>query len=70
MTVTRPRPAALVSRTRPLPDTGDLLAALGPEGMAWFHEGGGVATSGVAARIPVPPGPTVSRWRPGRWPPC
>lgn len=57
MTVTRPLPAALVSRTRPLPDTGELLEALGPGGMAWLHEGGGVVTAGVAARIPVPPGP-------------
>lgn len=50
-------PAGLVSHTRPLPDPGDLLDALGPGGMAWLHDGGGLATSGVAARIAVPPGP-------------
>ena len=43
----------LVARTRPLADAPDLLAALGPEGFAWLHDGGGLATAGVAARIRV-----------------
>nr|MBA3267415.1 hypothetical protein [Acidimicrobiia bacterium] len=51
MTTTRPSPAGLVSRTRPCADAGDLLDALGPDGSAWLHHGGGLATSGVAARI-------------------
>ncbi|MDP1806276.1 MAG: hypothetical protein Q8K72_13975, partial [Acidimicrobiales bacterium] len=31
----------------------DPLAALGPGGFAWFAEGFGLATSGVAARVSV-----------------
>ncbi len=51
------RSAGLVSRTRPLPDAGDLLDALGPDGTVWMHDGGGLATAGVAARITVGTGP-------------
>jgi len=57
MTTTLPSPAGLVSRTRPCADAGDLLDALGPDGSAWLHHGGGLATSGVAARIAIGPGP-------------
>ncbi|HEV3400816.1 MAG TPA: hypothetical protein VG078_03255, partial [Acidimicrobiales bacterium] len=57
MTLTRPSFEGLVSRTRPLTDAPDLLAALGDDGFAWLHDGGGLATSGVAARIRVGPGP-------------
>ncbi len=57
MTATRPSLAGLVSRTRPCPDDGDLLDAMGAGGAAWLHDGGGLATSGVAARITVGPGP-------------
>lgn len=47
----------LVSRTRPMSDPGDLLHHLGPGGFAWFRPGLELATSGVAARVPVNPGP-------------
>ncbi|MFN2608880.1 MAG: isochorismate synthase, partial [Acidimicrobiales bacterium] len=57
MTATRPSSTGLASRTRPLADAGDLLDAVGADGVAWLHDGGGLATSGVAARIPVPTGP-------------
>ncbi|HEX2023313.1 MAG TPA: isochorismate synthase [Acidimicrobiales bacterium] len=57
MTLTRPSSEGMVSRTRPLADAPDLLAALGHDGFAWLHDGGGLATSGVAARIRVGPGP-------------
>ncbi|MGI9022310.1 MAG: isochorismate synthase, partial [Acidimicrobiales bacterium] len=69
MTATRPSPAGLVSRTRPQPDVGDLLDAMGPSGPSsgvmgpsgpgnvWIHNGGGLATSGMAARIAVGTGP-------------
>ncbi len=57
MTATRPSPTGLVSRTRPLADAGDLLDSLGPDGAAWLHDGGGLVTSGVAARIGVGLGP-------------
>jgi menaquinone-specific isochorismate synthase len=43
----------LSSRTRVLDAGLDPLAALGPGGFAWFAEGFGLATSGVAARVPV-----------------
>lgn len=56
MTVARPSPAGLASRTRPLPHAGDLLDALAPGGFAWLHDGGGLVTSGVAARVAVGPG--------------
>jgi len=57
--VTLPRPASegLASRTRPLSEAPDLLASLGPGGFAWLHDGAGLVTAGVAARIPVGPGP-------------
>jgi len=57
MTATRPSPTRLVSRTRLLSDPGDLLDSLGSDGAAWLHDGGGLVTSGVAARIAVGPGP-------------
>ncbi len=57
MTVTRPSPIELVSRTRPLADVGDLLDSLGRDGAAWLYDGGGMVTSGVAARIGVGLGP-------------
>jgi len=57
MTATRPSPIQLMSRTRPLADAGDLLASLSRDGAAWLHDGGGMVTSGVAARIGVGPGP-------------
>ena len=46
---------ALTSRTRPLAEAPDLLAALSddPDGFAWLHDGTGLVTSGVAARIRV-----------------
>ncbi len=52
-----PQPV-LTSRTRPLadpPDLPELLAALSddPDGFAWLHDGAGLVTSGVAARIRV-----------------
>ena len=56
MTLTRPSSEGLVSRTRPLADAPDLLDALGDDGFAWLHDSGGLATSGVAARIRVGPG--------------
>jgi menaquinone-specific isochorismate synthase len=48
-----------VSSTRLLPGGGPagLLDALGPEGFAWLTGGTGFVTAGVAARIPVGPGP-------------
>ena len=57
MTLTRPSATGLVSRTRPLPDTGDVLDVLGREGFAWLHDRAGLATAGVAARVPVGRGP-------------
>lgn len=50
---------ALASRTRPLTEAPDLLAALSddPDGFAWLHDGAGLVTSGVAARIRVRRGP-------------
>ena len=57
MTLTRPSATGLVSRTRPLPDTGDVLDVLGREGFAWLHDLAGLATAGVAARVPVGRGP-------------
>jgi menaquinone-specific isochorismate synthase len=47
----------LASRTRPVPESGDLLDALGPDGFAWLREGAGLVTSGVAARVAVGTGP-------------
>lgn len=43
----------LCSRTWVLDAGADPLAALGPGGFAWFAEGFGLATSGVAARVPA-----------------
>jgi menaquinone-specific isochorismate synthase len=57
MTLTRTSSTGLVSRTRPLPDTGDVLDVLGRGGFAWIHDRAGLATAGVAARIPVGTGP-------------
>ena len=57
MTLTRASSTGLVSRTRPLADAGDLLDVLGREGFAWLHDRAGLATAGVAVRIPVGPGP-------------
>jgi menaquinone-specific isochorismate synthase len=66
VTLTRASSTGLVSRTRPLPDTGlrgpnampgDVLDVLGRGGFAWLHDGAGLATAGVAARIPVGLGP-------------
>ncbi len=47
----------LSSRTRPLDQAPDLLEALGPDGFAWLHDGAGLATAGVAARVTVRRGP-------------
>ena len=44
---------ALSSRTVPLDGAPDLVAAIGADGFAWLHDGAGLATSGVAARIRV-----------------
>lgn len=43
----------LCSRTWVLDAGVDPLSALGPGGFAWFAEGFGLATSGVAARVPA-----------------
>src|SRR5215213_11115035 len=43
----------LRSRTWELETTVDPLDALGPGGFAWFADGFGLATSGVAARVSV-----------------
>jgi len=50
--MTRTR-TGLRSRTWILDESVDPLAALGPGGFAWFVEGFGLATSGVAARVSV-----------------
>jgi len=50
--MTRTR-TGLRSRTWILDESVDPLAALGPGGFAWFAEGFGLATSGVAARVSV-----------------
>lgn len=49
----------LVSRTRALVpgEVDDLLDVLGAEGFAWLRGGAGFVTTGVAARLPVEPGP-------------
>jgi menaquinone-specific isochorismate synthase len=47
----------LASRTRPVPDPGDLLDALGSDGFAWLRQGAGMVTAGVAARVVVGTGP-------------
>ena len=48
-------PPVLTSRTRALAETPDLLAAVGPQpdGFAWLHDGAGLVTTGVAARVRV-----------------
>jgi menaquinone-specific isochorismate synthase len=46
-----PVSTGLRSRTRVLDATLDPLVALGPGGFAWFAEGFGLATAGVAARV-------------------
>ncbi len=53
------RAPALTSRTRSLSGAPDLLAAItgDPDGFAWLHDGAGLVTSGVAARIRVRTGP-------------
>ncbi len=50
--VSRP---VLTSRTRPLTEPPDLLASRGldRDGFAWLHDGAGLVTSGVAARVPI-----------------
>ena len=57
MTLTRASSTGLVSRTRPLARIDDLLDPLGGDGFAWLHQGAGLAAAGVAARVPVGPGP-------------
>jgi menaquinone-specific isochorismate synthase len=46
---------ALTSRTRPLAEPPDLLAALSahPDGFAWLHDGAGLVAWGEAARVPI-----------------
>ena len=39
--------------TRALDAVDDLLDALGPDGFVWSEQGAGIATGGVAARVPV-----------------
>ena len=56
MTLTHPFSTGRVSRTRHAA-VGDVLEILGRGGFAWLHDGAGLATAGVAARIPVVPGP-------------
>ena len=53
----------LTSRTRALSEAPDLLAAVGPQpdGFAWLHDGAGLVTSGVAARVRVRRGPGPGR---------
>ncbi|HVF13020.1 MAG TPA: chorismate-binding protein, partial [Acidimicrobiales bacterium] len=55
MSALRASQPTLTSRTRALSGAPDLLAAIGPQpdGFAWLHDGAGLATSGVAARIRV-----------------
>jgi menaquinone-specific isochorismate synthase len=55
--VATPASVTLVSRTSVLPDAPDPFAFLSPGGFAWWNEGAGFATSGVAARVPVGTGP-------------
>ncbi|MDQ3896028.1 MAG: hypothetical protein M3326_02055, partial [Actinomycetota bacterium] len=43
--------SGLLSRTWVLDDPADPLTALGPGGFAWFADGFGLATSGVAVRV-------------------
>lgn len=45
--------AGLRAVTRPVGAIDDLVDALGPDGFVWSEHDGGLATSGVAARIPV-----------------
>jgi len=49
----------LVSRTRVLApgEVEDLLDVIGSDGFAWIRAGAGFVTAGVAARLPVRPGP-------------
>lgn len=51
------RAAALGSHTRWLAEPCDPLDHLGPGGFAWFSDGAGFATAGVAARVAVGTGP-------------
>lgn len=50
--------AGLVSRTVRVVDRGDLLDHLGEGGFAWLRGGSGLVAAGVAARIPIGPGPS------------
>jgi len=55
VTALRATQPVLTSRTRALAEPPDLLAAVGPQpdGFAWLHDGAGLVTSGVAARVRV-----------------
>jgi menaquinone-specific isochorismate synthase len=46
-------PAGLHAVTRGLDGVDDVLDALGPDGFLWAEHGAGLATAGVAARVPV-----------------
>ncbi|MFN2504036.1 MAG: isochorismate synthase MenF [Acidimicrobiales bacterium] len=56
MTAAHPASVDLTSVTRALPEGTDPLSGLGAGGVVWLHEGAGIATSGVAARIPLTAG--------------
>jgi len=43
--------AGLVARTRKVEPRGELLDLLSPDGFAWFANGSGFVTSGIAARV-------------------
>jgi menaquinone-specific isochorismate synthase len=45
--------SALMARTRAIEPPADVLDELAPDGFAWFEDGAGLVTSGVAARIPA-----------------
>lgn len=56
MSVVRPAPGALLSRTRPATFDDDLVATLGSRGFAWVHDGGALVGLGTAVRVAVGPG--------------
>ncbi|HEY8217016.1 MAG TPA: isochorismate synthase [Acidimicrobiia bacterium] len=51
MSAATPLVEPVCATTRRVDAPADLLDALGPDGVAWLHDGGGFVTSGVAARL-------------------